>query len=161
MDFRRLNDVRPGYGYAGLPDPHRDELAPKDAGIWRVDLATGKDELILSLADVALGRASRPTTGRGRSTGSTTCWSTPTAAGSSSCTAGGRPASTRAFRTRMLTADARRQGPVRRRSVGAHVALHLARPDAPAGLDPAGVASPRASTCSPTRRTRWSRSARG
>ena len=27
-DFRRINDMRPGYGYAGLPDPHADELAP-------------------------------------------------------------------------------------------------------------------------------------
>jgi hypothetical protein len=52
VDFRRLNDVRPGYGYAGLSDPHQGELAPADTGIWRVDLTTGKDELILSLADV-------------------------------------------------------------------------------------------------------------
>ena len=25
-DFRRINDVRPGYGYVGFPDPHADEL---------------------------------------------------------------------------------------------------------------------------------------
>ena len=52
-DFRRLNDVRPGYGYAGLHDPNEERLAPDDAGIWRLDLATGGFELIVSLADVA------------------------------------------------------------------------------------------------------------
>ncbi|MGL4551991.1 MAG: hypothetical protein ACRC33_12500 [Gemmataceae bacterium] len=87
-DFRRLNDVRPGYGYAGVPDPTL-ELAPRESGVWRVDLATGKQELILSVAEVARF-GPRPTTGRGRSTGSTICCSAPTARGSSSCTAGGR-----------------------------------------------------------------------
>ena len=52
-DFRRINDMRPGYGYAGLPDPHKDDLAPKDSGIFRIDLESGKQETIVSLADVA------------------------------------------------------------------------------------------------------------
>ena len=52
-DFRRLNDVRPGYGYVGLPDPHADELAPETSGIFRVDLETGQQKLILSLAEIA------------------------------------------------------------------------------------------------------------
>jgi hypothetical protein len=52
-DFRRVNECRPGYGYAGLPDPHRDELTPKDSGISLVDLETGRKRLILSLADLA------------------------------------------------------------------------------------------------------------
>ena len=51
-DFRRLFDVRPETGYAGVPDPNRDVLAPDNAGIWLMDLATGKYELIISLADV-------------------------------------------------------------------------------------------------------------
>lgn len=50
-DFRRLNDTRPGYGYAGLPDPNRDVLAPDNAGIWRMDMQTGKQTLIFSFAD--------------------------------------------------------------------------------------------------------------
>ncbi|MBW3624822.1 MAG: hypothetical protein KY468_15575 [Armatimonadetes bacterium] len=50
-DFRRLNDCRPGYGYAGLPDPNRDHPAPEDAGIWKLDLHTGEQHLILSFAD--------------------------------------------------------------------------------------------------------------
>ena len=52
-DFRRVNDMRPGYGYTGLPDPHADELAPKETGIFRVDLDTGEAQLVVSLADVA------------------------------------------------------------------------------------------------------------
>lgn len=52
-DFRRINDVRPGYGYVGFADPHADDLAPKDAGITRVDLETGESELIISLKQIA------------------------------------------------------------------------------------------------------------
>ena len=52
-DFRRINDVRPGYGYVGLADPFADQLAPQDTGIFRVDLESGKQQLIVSLADIA------------------------------------------------------------------------------------------------------------
>jgi len=52
-DFARIADVRPGYGYAGLPDRYADDLAPRDTGIYRVDLETGDSELILSVAEVA------------------------------------------------------------------------------------------------------------
>ncbi|NUQ66005.1 MAG: hypothetical protein HUU20_26390 [Pirellulales bacterium] len=51
-DFTRLNDVRPGYGYTGLPDKNRDVLAPADSGIFRIDLEDGRQDLIVSLADV-------------------------------------------------------------------------------------------------------------
>ena len=36
-DFRRLHDMRPGYGYTGIPDPNAGVNAPDDAGIWRLD----------------------------------------------------------------------------------------------------------------------------
>jgi hypothetical protein len=52
-DFRRIQDMRPGYGYPGLPDPNRDNLAPVESGVFRVALESGQQELILSLADVA------------------------------------------------------------------------------------------------------------
>ena len=52
-DFARIQVMRPGYGYVGLPDPHGDDVAPADSGVFRVDLATGEKELVLSLADVA------------------------------------------------------------------------------------------------------------
>lgn len=51
-DFRRLNDMRPGYGYAGVADPNSNQPAPEDAGIWRLALETGKTKLLLSFADV-------------------------------------------------------------------------------------------------------------
>ncbi len=50
-DFRRLNDTRPGYGYCAIPDPNQDQSAPKNAGIWRMNLRTGKTDLIFSIAD--------------------------------------------------------------------------------------------------------------
>jgi hypothetical protein len=52
-DFRRLNETRPGYGYAGVADPHRAERAPKEAGLWRMEMKTGKTKLLFSFADVA------------------------------------------------------------------------------------------------------------
>ncbi len=53
VDFRRIDNLRPGYGYDGLADPNVNDRAPADSGIWRVDLTSGKEELVLSLADVA------------------------------------------------------------------------------------------------------------
>lgn len=52
-DFRRINDLRPGYGYAGIPDPYAEERAPKASGIERVDLETGATARIVSIADAA------------------------------------------------------------------------------------------------------------
>ena len=52
-DFRRIQDMRPGYGYPGLADPNAAVLAPEDVGIWRLDLDSGACELILAVAQVA------------------------------------------------------------------------------------------------------------
>jgi hypothetical protein len=52
-DFGRTNDMRPGYGYAGVPDPFSDQLAPQDSGIFVMDLDTGSRRLIVSLEEVA------------------------------------------------------------------------------------------------------------
>ncbi|MEO8351517.1 MAG: hypothetical protein ABI680_07280 [Chthoniobacteraceae bacterium] len=52
-DFRRLNDCRPGYGYAGVPDSNREITAPDEAGIWRMDMATGERELIIPFSKAA------------------------------------------------------------------------------------------------------------
>lgn len=49
-DFERINDLRPGYGYAGIPDPRREENAPENSGIYRCNLETGEKELIISIA---------------------------------------------------------------------------------------------------------------
>jgi hypothetical protein len=53
VDFLRVNDMRPGYGYAGGPDPHAGELAPERSGLFRVDLNTGQQTLLFSLAEIA------------------------------------------------------------------------------------------------------------
>lgn len=52
-DFRRIQDMRPGYGYAPLPDPNADVLAPEDEGIHLIDLETGEADLVITIADVA------------------------------------------------------------------------------------------------------------
>ena len=52
-DFARIQVMRPGYGYVGIRDINQTDVAPKDSGIFKVDLQSGKSELILSLADVA------------------------------------------------------------------------------------------------------------
>ncbi len=53
IDFLRLEDMRPGYGYMGIQDPWRDVLAPRETGNHAVDLSTGAGELIVSLAEAA------------------------------------------------------------------------------------------------------------
>ena len=52
-DFRRINHMRPGYGYAGIPDPNFDQLAPDSSGIYTVDLGTGQASHIVTIAQVA------------------------------------------------------------------------------------------------------------
>ena len=52
VDFSRLNDVRPGYGYVGIDDPNAKGLAPDDTGIFRVELSTGAKQLLFSVAEI-------------------------------------------------------------------------------------------------------------
>lgn len=51
-DFGRINDMRPGYGYAGIPDPHRDHPAPAESGIYSLDLDSGHHAFLISLAEI-------------------------------------------------------------------------------------------------------------
>ncbi len=53
INFARLYDHRPGYGYAGCADPWADDAHPGDDGIHRLDLASGRSELIVSLDQLA------------------------------------------------------------------------------------------------------------
>ena len=53
LDFSRLGRLRPGYGYSNLPDQTEGELAPRDDGIWRVQLETGEEVLLFSVSDMA------------------------------------------------------------------------------------------------------------
>lgn len=52
LNFSRINDMRPGYGYAGAFDPNSEINAPEDCGIYTLDLTNGRKKLILSLAEV-------------------------------------------------------------------------------------------------------------
>lgn len=51
IDFSRVTDLQPGYGYAGLKEPDHRIKRPHDDGVWSVDLNSGKGRLILSLHD--------------------------------------------------------------------------------------------------------------
>ncbi len=63
-DFSRIQDVRSGYGYPGLSDRYFDDLAPRETGIFHVDLESGESKLIISLADVVrLGSIPKPMLG--------------------------------------------------------------------------------------------------
>ena len=52
-EFSRINALRPGYGYVGLPDPYFDVKAPEEIGIYRLDLASGDSTLLASLGRLA------------------------------------------------------------------------------------------------------------
>jgi hypothetical protein len=52
-DFRRIADVRPGYGYAGFADPLAHDPVPEDSGISVVDLTTGQARQIISIRQIA------------------------------------------------------------------------------------------------------------
>jgi Tol biopolymer transport system component len=51
-DFSRLGVCRPGYGYNGIPDPNEGIPAPADTGVFRVDLESGEQELIVSIREL-------------------------------------------------------------------------------------------------------------
>ncbi len=53
LDFSRLHRLRPGYGYQGVPERFADETAPDGLGIWHMDLATGKNALVVTLKQLA------------------------------------------------------------------------------------------------------------
>ncbi|NOQ13054.1 MAG: hypothetical protein GQ583_01055, partial [Methyloprofundus sp.] len=53
LNFARLFDKRPGYGYAGLADPFAEQKHPDKDGIFRLDTQSGKSELIISLDQLA------------------------------------------------------------------------------------------------------------
>lgn len=51
-DFRRINELRPGYGYAGLADPWTSAAAPAEVGVQRIDLDSGEVTMLVSLAEI-------------------------------------------------------------------------------------------------------------
>ncbi|RJS84117.1 hypothetical protein CW702_02880, partial [Candidatus Bathyarchaeota archaeon] len=53
LNFERLSVTRPGYGYVGALRYKLDLRAPKDDGVFLLDIENGDVSLILSLADLA------------------------------------------------------------------------------------------------------------
>lgn len=53
LDFERIQNVRAGYGYAGINDTNENVLAPEMAGIYKISLDDGSKELILSIKEIA------------------------------------------------------------------------------------------------------------
>lgn len=53
VNFSRLHRLRPGYGYATFPDPTHKDPAPSEDGIWRIDIESGKCDLIASVDQIA------------------------------------------------------------------------------------------------------------
>lgn len=52
INFARVYAFRPGYGYIGANDVFEKENAPKNDGVFLVDMQSGKGELIISYADI-------------------------------------------------------------------------------------------------------------
>jgi len=52
-DFSRIQNLRPGYGYAGVPDPYEKVKVPQGSGLYRLNLLSEKEELLFTLADIA------------------------------------------------------------------------------------------------------------
>ena len=52
MDYARLQNLRPGYGYSGIPDKNADILVPNDSYIAVLDLDSGNIENLFSVADI-------------------------------------------------------------------------------------------------------------
>lgn len=52
LNFSRLYDYRPGYGYAHISDPFESQVAPKGDGIFIIDLLTNESRLILSYEQI-------------------------------------------------------------------------------------------------------------
>jgi len=50
-DFERMKHR--GTDYVGIPDKYEDQYAPKETGIWKMDLNTGETEMIMSLDRIA------------------------------------------------------------------------------------------------------------
>lgn len=52
VNFSRIYDFRPGYGYSDVKDKWYDVAQPDDDGIFLVDMETGKSKLIISTAQI-------------------------------------------------------------------------------------------------------------
>jgi len=56
LPFDRLHRLRPGYGYCALPEAYPDSDAPKEDGVWHIDVPTAKAKLIVPIAALAANK---------------------------------------------------------------------------------------------------------
>ncbi|MFP4026495.1 MAG: hypothetical protein ACLFWL_01740 [Candidatus Brocadiia bacterium] len=59
VNFSRIHVCRPGYGYAGVPDPWAEEAAPAEDGIYLMNMETGEHRFVISIEQMA-SRDPRP-----------------------------------------------------------------------------------------------------
>ncbi|MGA3406328.1 MAG: hypothetical protein ABSD49_11410 [Candidatus Bathyarchaeia archaeon] len=52
LNFGRLQRTRPGYGYPGIADPFEHIAHPLEDGIYKIDLATGEETRVVTLANI-------------------------------------------------------------------------------------------------------------
>lgn len=53
LDYSRLHNLRPGYGYASLPEKTKGEALPDETCIWKMDIETGEVTELLKYTDFA------------------------------------------------------------------------------------------------------------
>ena len=53
LDFSRLHSLRPGYGYAALPESTKDVALPDTTAVWKMDIETGEVTELLTYTDFA------------------------------------------------------------------------------------------------------------
>ena len=56
LDFDRVARLRPGYGYVAGPERYKDDPAPARAGAYWMDLKTGENKLLYSIAQAAANK---------------------------------------------------------------------------------------------------------
>lgn len=52
INFARIFDFRPGYGYHGFEDPFKNDFRPKEDGVFLVDFVKGTTKQIISFEDI-------------------------------------------------------------------------------------------------------------
>lgn len=63
-NFSRIAETRPGYGYAGVPDPYADELHPAGDGVYVMNLETGESKLVATYEQIAKFEPAKETGGK-------------------------------------------------------------------------------------------------